>query len=529
MRKPGKLSLQRYWLAFTLVIGLAALVALPASPGLAAGPNLAAGRAVTGSIAIQNAAFITNGDKTTANYAGLDVGAQWIQIDLGQAYSLNQVNVWHYFGDGRTYHDVIVKVSTSADFSSGVTTVFNNDTNNSAGQGTGTAAEYAETSAGKTITFGPVTARYVRLWTNGSTANAYNHYVEVEVYAAGAAATSTVTRTPTPGSASGVIFYQDINYGGVASAPKAIGDYASLPADVPNDWMSSLKVPAGWAVDAYADGNFGGTVCTFTADTSWVGTACNDSMSSFKIHLATAVTPTPTPTRTRTPTATPVSTGNGSVWMGHNWNITNGGMAGVAPGSPSNVFVDASGYLHMRITNGSSGWTAAELFSQDKMGFGTYQWQIQGPLDNMDKAAVLGLFPYGPAAGIGGDGEDEIDIEFSKWNNTCGCNADFTFWPATGFGSLGPADDLFTFSLGGGNLLTARFVWRNNSIVGTVMSGLQPIGTTANVLRTFSFAPSDYTQRIPQVALPLGMNFWAFQTTPATNQEVIIRNFQYAP
>ena len=60
------------------------------------------------------------------------MGVQWIQIDLGQAYSLNQVNVWHYFGDGRTYHDVIVKVSTTSDFSSGVTTVFNNDTNNSA-------------------------------------------------------------------------------------------------------------------------------------------------------------------------------------------------------------------------------------------------------------------------------------------------------------------------------------------------------------------------------------------------------------
>jgi len=47
--------------------------------------------------------------------------------------------------------------------------------------------------------------------------------------------------------------------------------------------MSSLRVPAGWTVQSYADGNFGGAVCTFTADTSWVGTACNDKMSSFKI------------------------------------------------------------------------------------------------------------------------------------------------------------------------------------------------------------------------------------------------------
>jgi non-reducing end alpha-L-arabinofuranosidase len=81
----------------------------------------------------------------------------------------------------------------------------------------------------------------------------------------------------------GVIFYQDMNFGGGSSLPKAKGNYAALPADVPNDWMSSLRVPAGWTVQAYADGNFAGAVCTYTADTGWVGTGCNDNMSSFKI------------------------------------------------------------------------------------------------------------------------------------------------------------------------------------------------------------------------------------------------------
>jgi V8-like Glu-specific endopeptidase len=82
----------------------------------------------------------------------------------------------------------------------------------------------------------------------------------------------------------GVTFYQHINYGGAASGAKAKGSYASLPGDIPNDWMSSLKVPAGWTVQAFEHGNFGGAVCTFTASTSWVGPACNDKMSSFKIY-----------------------------------------------------------------------------------------------------------------------------------------------------------------------------------------------------------------------------------------------------
>jgi alpha-glucosidase len=82
----------------------------------------------------------------------------------------------------------------------------------------------------------------------------------------------------------GVTFYQDANYGGAASGLKIKGDYAIMPSDVPNDWMSSLRVPAGWAVDAYSDGGFAGAVCTYTADTSWVGSACNDVMSSFRIR-----------------------------------------------------------------------------------------------------------------------------------------------------------------------------------------------------------------------------------------------------
>src|SRR5258706_10858266 len=107
------------------------------------------------------------------------------------------------------------------------------------------------------------------------------------------------------------------------------------------------------------------------------------------------------------------------------------------------------------------------MFSTDKIGFGTYQWQIEGNVDNMDKAAVLGLFPYGPAANIGGDGENEIDIEISQWNKGCGCNADFPLYPSPRHGSLGPNTALFPFSPNGGTQGTGRFVWRSPSIVFT--------------------------------------------------------------
>jgi uncharacterized protein YjdB/N-acetylmuramoyl-L-alanine amidase len=129
-----------------------------------------------------NMKYATDGDKNTENYVDMQSGIQYAQVDLGVSHNLNSIKLWHYFGDSRKYHDVIVQLSNDPTFASGVTTVYNNDTDNSAGRGAGTDLEYTETISGKDIPVGSVNARYVRLYSNGSTVNAWNHYVEVEVY-----------------------------------------------------------------------------------------------------------------------------------------------------------------------------------------------------------------------------------------------------------------------------------------------------------------------------------------------------------
>jgi hypothetical protein len=176
-------------LALTIVAGAGACHdasdATSQTDGIAT--NLLAGRIPsTNASSRSRLAYITDGVINTSRYADLGGGSVWIQFDLGASTSVGQVNVWHYFGDGRRYHDVIVQLSNSSSFASGVTTVFNNDADNSSGQGAGAQAEYAENSAGKTVTFPPVSARYLRLWSRGSSANAYNHYVEVQAFAASA-------------------------------------------------------------------------------------------------------------------------------------------------------------------------------------------------------------------------------------------------------------------------------------------------------------------------------------------------------
>jgi len=91
--------------------------------------------------------------------------------------------VWHYHQEAVIYHDVIVQVSNDPNFQNGVTTLFNNDQDNSAGLGTGANKEYWETYEGKLIAAKGVKARYVRLYSRGSTySDPLNRYTEVEVW-----------------------------------------------------------------------------------------------------------------------------------------------------------------------------------------------------------------------------------------------------------------------------------------------------------------------------------------------------------
>lgn len=130
-------------------------------------------------------AQVTDGDKkgSDGSYVELGPGRQWVQIDLEEKFDIHAILVWHFHGEARIYHDVVVQVADDADFITNVRTLFNNDYDNSSGLGIGKDLEYFESYEGKLIPVKDTVARYVRLYSKGSTANDMNHYTEVEVYA----------------------------------------------------------------------------------------------------------------------------------------------------------------------------------------------------------------------------------------------------------------------------------------------------------------------------------------------------------
>lgn len=128
--------------------------------------------------------LVTDGDKEAREgcYVELGPGVQWVQIDLRDEYALHAVVLWHYHAVARVYHDVIIQVADDEDFIENVRTIYNNDHDNSAGMGVGKEKEYWDTFEGRLIDADGVVARYIRLYSNGSTADDMNHYTEVEVY-----------------------------------------------------------------------------------------------------------------------------------------------------------------------------------------------------------------------------------------------------------------------------------------------------------------------------------------------------------
>lgn len=133
---------------------------------------------------IGDAELITDGDKEAEDgcFVEFGPGKQWVQIDLEESMPLYAVVIWHFHSQATVYHDVVVQLSDDPDFVGEVHTIFNNDHDNSSGLGVGEDKEYIETYEGKLIDAGGIEAQYVRLYSNGSTSNDRNHYIEVEVY-----------------------------------------------------------------------------------------------------------------------------------------------------------------------------------------------------------------------------------------------------------------------------------------------------------------------------------------------------------
>ena len=220
------------------------------------------------------------------------------------------------------------------------------------------------------------------------------------------------------------------------------------------------------------------------------------------------------------------STASTIQFSGYTWNVKNGAHLGPGPNywSRNNVWVDANGFLHLKITHDSATgkWYCAEVSTQQTFGFGKWQFWVEGRIDKMDKNVVLGLFNYS-----GNDGFDEMDIEWARWGNKNYPNCNFTVWPAqTGFKNFSYVKEVL---LAGKNT-TQRFTRTDSSVFFQSLQGFTNYSNTTNLLASTTCThPPNSISTLP---MPAYINLWLFQGHAPSNDkeiEIIIHKFTYTP
>jgi hypothetical protein len=152
-------------------VSVVAMVAALSAFGQKEPENLALKKPVTvvGGIGQGAADLLTDGITASDPYLG---GPTEVQIDFQKTYKVTTIKIWHYWADGRTYHDNKIALSTKSLFQGEETVVFDSKRD----------GEYPETAAGKTITFPEVEARYLHAWVGGNTVNQWSHWVEIQAF-----------------------------------------------------------------------------------------------------------------------------------------------------------------------------------------------------------------------------------------------------------------------------------------------------------------------------------------------------------
>lgn len=216
-------------------------------------------------------------------------------------------------------------------------------------------------------------------------------------------------------------------------------------------------------------------------------------------------------------------------FAGRTWTVREAasGYPGPNRWASENAWVDSQGRLHLKITRGIDGiWRSAEVRLNESLGFGTYEFKVDGRIDLLDRNVVLGMFQY-PDPSTGPDFTHEIDIEFARWGVEGGPNAFWTVYPTTT--AHRETTQAFSAVLQG-SYSTHRFIRSRDSVRFQMLHGHQ--NEDQQLAHTWTFAPRNANALVSKAAQPVYINLWLFRGQPPSNGaevEIIITGFRFTP
>ena len=212
-------------------------------------------------------------------------------------------------------------------------------------------------------------------------------------------------------------------------------------------------------------------------------------------------------------------------FAGYNWFVKSTSYSKKDPGPNwfdcDNAWVDAEGYLHLKITNEAGQWRCAEVFTQDSLGDGTYKFEIENNTDSLDPNVILGLFTWDEFAPHYKN--REMDIEIGRWGVPLNYNAQYAIGPWDKSGHL----HRFNIADSYADTITHMFNWGLGIVdFDSFFGSASP--ADIGLIQSWAYAGSD-------VPWPGGenirINLWLKGGQPYYNSEteVVIKNFEFTP
>ena len=212
-------------------------------------------------------------------------------------------------------------------------------------------------------------------------------------------------------------------------------------------------------------------------------------------------------------------------FSGRSWTVKSStGPVGPGPnyfGSTSDdVWIDGSGYLHLKIVFRDGSWHSSEVIGDDVLGHGTYTFTLGSRVDLLDRNIVVGLFTWDTSAPE--FNYREIDIEFSRWGDPQADNSQYAVQPWDTAGNTLRWNTVLT-----GTTSTHAFEWRPDRVEFSSYQGSPP----GAAIQAWTYNGPD----VPPEGATSGnarINFWLMGgSAPFDGQEaeLVVQSFDFTP
>ena len=204
-------------------------------------------------------------------------------------------------------------------------------------------------------------------------------------------------------------------------------------------------------------------------------------------------------------------------FSGYEWRVRDApsSRGGRNQYSPSNVWTDSSGAIHLGIKKVDNDWICSEVSLTRSLGYGTYRFVVRD-ISHLEPSEVFSLFTWDYAGGE--QGNREMDIEITRWGDPSNNNAQYVVQP------YNVASNLVHFTAPGG-MLAHAFRWEPGQIsFRTNRGGAEQSRVVAEHV---------FTSGVPAPGIEsVRMNHYVFRAGPPPNKsesEVVVERFEYLP